>query len=78
MRGMLQIATMSLGFLLAGPLADHVFEPAMAVDGSFSRLFGWLVGTGPGAGMGVMFLGTAILGTLMSLSGYAFRSVRHV
>jgi hypothetical protein len=41
-------------------------------------IFGWLVGTGPGAGIGLMFVGTAILGALMSLSGYLFRSVRCV
>lgn len=75
---MLQTATMPLGYLLAGPLADWVFEPAMAANGRLAPIFGGLVGTGAGAGMGLMFLGTAVLGMLMSLSGYLFPAVRHV
>jgi len=50
----------------------------MAAGGAWAGMFGWLVGTGPGAGMGLMFVGTAIGGTLMSLSGYLFRSIRQV
>ena len=74
----LRTATMPIGYLLAGPLADQVFEPAMAAGGSLAESFGWLVGTGPGAGMALMFLCTAILGCAMSLSGYLFRPVRQV
>ncbi len=77
-KGMFQQATLPIGYLLAGLLADRVFEPAMAVGGSLSDVFGWLVGTGPGAGMGLMFACTSILGMAMSLSGYLFRSVRNV
>lgn len=77
-QGMGQQVSMPLGYLLAGPLADHVFEPAMRAEGWLRAALGPLVGTGPGAGMAVMFLGTAILGMLMSLSGYLFPAVRHV
>lgn len=77
-QAMLQTATMPLGYLVAGPLADWVFEPAMVVNGRLAPTFGWLVGTGPGAGMGLMFLGTAVCGTLMSLSEYLFTAVRQV
>lgn len=77
-QGMARTVAMPVGYLLAGPLADRVFEPAMASGGRLASLFGPLVGTGPGAGMGLMFLGTAICGTLMSLSGYLFRPVRLV
>ncbi|HNR50504.1 MAG TPA: hypothetical protein PKI80_02875, partial [Deltaproteobacteria bacterium] len=44
-------------YLLAGYLADHLLEPAMMPGGSLAPVFGPLVGTGPGAGMAVMFLG---------------------
>jgi MFS family permease len=77
-QGMLQQATMPLGYLLAGPLADHLFEPAMASGGRLTDTFGWLVGSGPGAGIGLMFLCTSVLGTAMSLSGYLFQAVRNV
>lgn len=71
-------ALIPLGYLLAGPLADRMFEPAMAAGGPLAGSLGWLVGTGPGAGMGLMFVGTAVCGTLISLSGYLFRAIRNV
>ncbi|MCB0029550.1 MAG: MFS transporter, partial [Anaerolineales bacterium] len=75
---MLQTAAFPLGYILAGPLADYLFEPAMRPEGWLAPTFGWLVGTGPGAGMGVMFLGTAVGGTLVSLAGYLIPAVRDV
>jgi hypothetical protein len=75
---MLQQLSMPVGYLVAGPLADGIFEPAMQPGSTLSAVLGGLVGTGPGAGMAVMFLGTALLGTLMSLSGYLVRAVRCV
>ncbi len=77
-QGMLQRAMMPLGYLAAGPLADRVFEPAMAAGGALAPVFGRLIGTGPGAGMALMFAGTAILGTAMCVIGYAARAVRQV
>ena len=72
------LATFPIGYLLAGALADSFFEPAMAVGGPLSEVFGWLVGEGPGAGIALMFVCTSLLGMTMSLSGYLFRSVRDV
>jgi DHA3 family macrolide efflux protein-like MFS transporter len=62
--------------LVVGPVADFVFEPAMMPGGVLTRALGWLVGTGPGAGMGVLCALSGILGTLISLGAYAFRAVR--
>jgi predicted MFS family arabinose efflux permease len=67
-----------IAMLLGGPLADAVFEPAMAEGGSLAATFGWLVGTGPGAGMGLMFVLFGGLGMLISLSGYVVPLVRRV
>jgi hypothetical protein len=75
---MLRTAMAPLGYLIAGPLADRILEPAMAIGGSLSESLGWLVGTGPGAGMALMFVGTATLGTLISASGYLIRPIRRV
>ena len=72
----LQELLMPLGYLFGGVLADQVLEPAMMPDGWLAPTLGPLVGTGPGSGMGVMFLATAVLGCLISLSGYLFRPVR--
>lgn len=64
--------------LLAGFLGDRIFEPAMTGNGSLPGLFGWLVGTGPGSGFGLMILLCGIGGTLVGLSGYLFPSIRNV
>lgn len=67
-----------LANLLAGPLADQVFEPAMQSGGRLSQIFGGLVGTGPGAGMGLMFvLGGGIAG-LIAILAYTVPSLREV
>ena len=75
---MLQELFMPLGYLVGGVVADRWLEPAMMPDGWLVPIFGSIVGTGAGAGMGVMFLGTAVFGCLISFSGYLFRSVRQI
>ncbi len=74
------IATMSspIGMAIAGPLADKVMTPAMEPGGALSSVFDWLVGTGPGAGIGLLFVLLGLLGAAITLSGYAFKSVRDV
>jgi predicted MFS family arabinose efflux permease len=74
----LLIAQISLpiAMLLAGPLADRVFEPGMKPDGGLSSVFGWLIGTGPGAGMALMFLITGAAGAFVGLGAYSVRAVR--
>lgn len=78
LRQMSNDAASAAGYLLTGPLADLVFEPLMQPGGGLAGLFGGLTGTGPGAGMGLMFLGTAITGTLVSLLAYRARALRRV
>ena len=77
-RGAIEQLGMPIGFLLAGPLADQLFEPAMRPGGGLAAIFGGLLGTGPGAGMAFMFLCTSIMGTIVCLSGYWFPNVRQV
>lgn len=62
--------------LLAGPLADFVFEPAMSQPSLVSDAFGWLVGYGAGAGMAliIIFCGFGVSAT--GASGYGIRVVR--
>jgi MFS transporter, DHA3 family, macrolide efflux protein len=65
-----------VGALIAAPLADYVMEPAMQQGGSLAPAFGWLVGTGPGAGMSLIMIIVGIVGVLFSISMYLFSSVR--
>ena len=66
-RDTLQFCTITLGLLAGGPLADHVFEPMMRAQGRLGHALSLVVGAGPGAGMAVMFMLTAIIGTVTSL-----------
>ena len=77
-RGMIAQISAPVAMLLAGPLADRVFEPAMMPGGSLAVTFGGLVGTGPGTGMSLMFVIAGALGVLIGLGGYAFRVVRNI
>jgi hypothetical protein len=61
---------------VAGPLADRVLEPAMARGSALARLFGWLVGTGAGAGMALLFVVAGLLVALTGFGGYLVPVVR--
>jgi DHA3 family macrolide efflux protein-like MFS transporter len=68
-----------LAMLIAGPLSDRVLEPAMRDPQSFlASSLGWVVGTGPGRGMALLFIVGGCLGALVGLSGYVFRVLRDV
>jgi DHA3 family macrolide efflux protein-like MFS transporter len=77
-RGMIAQVGAPVAMLLAGPLADLIFEPALMPGGSWATVFGWLVGNGPGAGMSMMFVIAGALGMLVGLAGYAIPVVRNV
>jgi hypothetical protein len=63
--------------LIAGPLADLVFEPAMRnPDSMLANMFGWLVGIGQGAGMALILIGSGLLAALVGVLGYAFTPIR--
>lgn len=76
--GTLRDLIIPLGYLLAGPLADRVFEPAMQPGGALAPIFGTMWGTGAGAGMGIMYLGTAILGAVLCLFAWVIPAIRKV
>lgn len=67
-----------IGLAIAGPLADHVFEPAMQPGGYLAPLVGAVFGVGAGAGMALQFTLFSACGVLVALGGYAFRTLREV
>lgn len=77
-RDMFQLACMPVGYVLGGILADYVFEPAMAVGGSLHDTFSWLLGSGKGTGMALMFLFTGITGSMLCLCGYFNKNLRNL
>jgi len=68
--------TVPVGMVVAGALADFVFEPAMEPGLPLAEVFGGLVGTGPGAGIALLIVITGLLNTAIGLSGYLFPVVR--
>ncbi|OBR68950.1 macrolide transporter [Paenibacillus oryzae] len=53
-----------LAYASAGPLADHVFNPLLEENGSLASTVGQLIGTGPGRGIGLLFMvaGVSVIG----------------
>jgi DHA3 family macrolide efflux protein-like MFS transporter len=76
-RLMIAWAISPLARLIAGPLADKVFEPAMQQGGGLAGTFGWLVGTGAGAGMSLILVLCGVGVALVAVVGYAVRVVRN-
>ncbi|MBW4630846.1 MAG: MFS transporter [Iphinoe sp. HA4291-MV1] len=68
----------AVGTLIAGPLADYVFEPAMMPNGSLAPILGWIFGTGGGAGIAPLYVICSLGMLLVGLGGYAFRTLRDV
>lgn len=77
-RGVIAQAASAFSMVLVGPLADLYFEPAMMPEGSLVDIFGSWVGTGPGAGMGLMVLISGIISTFVALIAYSFKNIRDV
>jgi DHA3 family macrolide efflux protein-like MFS transporter len=63
--------------LLAGPVVDLLLEPAMMEGGALAGAWGWLVGTGTGAGMAVLFVLGGVMAALVGLIGYTVPAVRN-
>lgn len=61
----LSSAATPLGYALAGPLAERVFEPLLLSGGALSGSIGLAIGVGPGRGIALMFI---VLGVLMMLA----------
>ncbi len=66
-----------IALILTGFLADNIFEPAMATDGWLAPTFGGLVGTGPGAGMGLLLVICGLLSAATALWGYVVPAIRN-
>jgi DHA3 family macrolide efflux protein-like MFS transporter len=70
MRKMVGWSTLPLAFLCAGPLADRVFEPLLAVGGPLAGSVGRFLGVGKGRGIGLLLivLGCFVLLTVVAAS----------
>lgn len=71
-RGMVAQVTAPLGYLLAGPLAERAFIPLLVDGGPLASSVGRVLGTGPGRGIGLLYvvLGLLFLGVVALASAY--------
>jgi len=77
-RRMIAWSSMPLAYLVAGPLADRVFEPLMAEGGALSGTLGHFLGTGPGRGIGLLYVIMGGLLLLATLAGVLSPRLRRV
>ncbi|GAB2955754.1 hypothetical protein GCM10027280_50260 [Micromonospora polyrhachis] len=71
-------SSIPLAYLLAGPLADGVFEPLMRTDGALADSVGRVIGTGEGRGTALVFAVTGALMVLIVALGWSRRPLREV
>jgi MFS family permease len=64
--------------LIAGPLAEHILEPAIVPTGYLAGILGGVVGTGPGAGMALLFVVCAMAMVGVGLGGYWIPALKRI
>ena len=69
-------AARRVAYLVVGPLADRVFEPARRLP--LWRQVAWLVGAGQGAGIGLMFVIAGALALCLSFAFYGVPAIRRM
>ena len=78
-RGMIARSLSPISFLLAGPLADKIFDPLMAEGGALATTFvGQILGAGPGRGIGVIFIISCLFLWTESVIAYANPRIRNL
>ncbi len=75
-RNAMQFATIPIGLLAGGTLAERVFEPFMLSGAPLAAALSRIGLSGDGSGMALMFLITGTLGFLFNLTCYISRDVR--
>ena len=66
------LSCIPLAYVIAGPLADRIFEPLMAADGLLAGSVGQILGVGPGRGIGLLFITMEIIAILVTVSIYRY------
>jgi MFS family permease len=65
-------------FVIAGLLADQVFEPLLATNGPLASSVGLLIGVGPGRGSGLLFILMGAVMALVTLGSYGYLPLRRI
>jgi len=77
-RRMIAWSSLPLAYLVAGPLADKVFEPLMTQDGALADSVGRFIGTGTGRGIGLLYILLGVMTLLATLAAVLYPRLRYV
>ncbi len=78
-RSMISRSMMPIAFLSAGPLADYVFEPMLREGGLLYNSFvAKIIGTGPGRGIGLIFVLAGLGAILITVIAYLNPKIRNI
>jgi hypothetical protein len=77
-RRVVGLAGPPIAALLAGPLAERLFEPWMTPGGALAGSVGRVIGVGPGRGIGLLLAALGLLAVLNGLVVWLSPRVRHL
>jgi MFS family permease len=75
-RRMIAWSSVPLSYLIAGPLAEYLFEPLLVPGGSLASTVGRVIGVGPGRGIAFLFIIMGLLTLLITVAGYLYPRLR--
>lgn len=67
-----------VALLLAGPLADGVFEPLLSEGGPLAASVGSMIGVGPGRGIAFLFIILGIVSMMLTAAAWAYPHLRNL
>lgn len=68
----------AIAALIAGPLADRVFEPALSAGSTLSGRLSSIVGTGTGAGISLLYILCSLTMILVGIVGFCLPKLRRI
>jgi MFS family permease len=78
LQGAIATTCLSLGYVSAGFLTDHVFEPLMTSNSPLATTIGQIIGTGTGRGIGLLLIIIGFLVILLTSIAYLYPKLRLV
>ncbi|NES90925.1 MFS transporter [Okeania sp. SIO2B9] len=68
--------SLTLGYAIAGPLDDFIFEPLMTPDGLLAGNIGKIIGVGQGRGVGLLDIVIGLLAIVGTIAAYQYPRLR--
>lgn len=72
------LPTIPLGYYIGGLLSDRIFKPLFVDRPELVKSLGWLVGTGPSRGIGLLFILLGLIMAVWSFLGLRYYPLRYM